>query len=684
MKKRKFRFLKVVLLVGFVLFFVATITSLYFFIPSLKTKLDTKKFKSEKTTVAIFCNNETKLENAFCDEKYINYCDIPQHVVDSFVCLEDKRFFEHNGVDFYRIAGAMIENVKSRRFKEGASTITQQLIKNTHLTDEKSITRKLAEARLALQLEKKMSKEKILEIYLNTVYFGNSCYGIEQASKYYFDKQTKDISVSQSAMLAGLLSAPNVYAPDKNLDKCIARRNLVLDLLANNGKITSEQVKNAKQEQIDLEKVGLKQNDLKTYEYMAICEVAQIFGITPLQAKSMDINVFTFLDKEKQIALSQSAKQQKAKTKSGKNAQKMAVSIDNQTCGVNAFFANTNQDPFVMQRQIGSTAKPIICLAPSFEQNLVTPSTMILDEQTNFGGYQPANSSDKYDGWITVRDAIAKSKNIPAVKMLNAINKDMLKTKLQCIWGWNDFDINLNMALGSFERGLTIKQLAESYLTFANDGNFANCTFIKRIEDKNGKVLYQHNQTKQQIFRPDTCFLTTQVLKDVVNFGTARSLSPDFDLAGKTGTVGKKGSANNSDAIFCSYTTKDTTVFWTFADYDDLLASGINGSTLPVNMAKSYYNKIYANNKPLQFKQPTSVVKMKIDKVLLYQGKIAIANNFLPQNEIAEEYFSIFNMPKQISDRIPDKDNKDDLKNKSKLNNIFDQLLFNFERLKTG
>jgi len=679
MKKVKSRFLKVIFLALLILFFVITIVFLWVFIPSLKTKLDVEKFKSSNITVEIFCDNETKLKNAFDDEIYVTYGDIPQHVIDSFVCLEDKRFFTHNGIDLYRIAGAILENVKSRRFKEGASTITQQLIKNTHLTNEKSITRKLTEARLAIELEKQMSKEKILEIYLNSVYFGNSCYGIAQASKYYFDKQTQDLSVAQSAMLAGLLSAPNVYSPDKNLDKCIVRRNLVLDLLANNGKITSKEAKNAKQEQIDLEKVGLKQNDLKTYEYMAICEVAEIFAITPMQAKSMDINVFTFLDKEKQIALSQSTKQQKAKTKSGKNAQKMAISIDNQTCGVNAFFAHTNQDPFAMQRLIGSTAKPIICLAPSFEQNLVTPSTMILDEQTNFGGYKPANSSDKYDGWITVRESIAKSKNIPAVKMLNALNKDELKTKLQHLWGWDDFEINLNMALGNFEQGLTIKQLAETYLTFANDGNFSKCSFIKRIEDKNGKVLYQHNQTKRQIFRPDTCFLTTQVLKDVVNFGTARSLSPDFNLAGKTGTVGKKGSTNNSDAIFCSYTTKDTTVFWTFADYHDLLQSGINGSTLPVDMAKNYYNKIYANNKPLPFKQPTSVVKMKIDKVLLNQGKIAIANNFLPQNEVFEEYFSIYNMPKQISDRCY-------LMQKNALQTriFFDELFLDFKRLKTG
>ena len=681
MKKVKSRFLKVIFLALLILFFVITIVFLWFFIPSLKTKLDVEKFKSSNVTVEIFCDNETKLKNAFNDEIYITYGDIPQHVIDSFVCLEDKRFFVHNGVDWYRIAGAVLESVKSRRFKEGASTITQQLIKNTHLTNEKSITRKMTEARLAVELEKKMPKEKILEIYLNSVYFGNSCYGIEQASKYYFNKETKDLSVSQSAMLAGLLRAPNVYAPDKNIDKCIARRNLVLDLLAKNGKITSEQAKNAKQEQVDLERIGLKQNDLKTYEHMAICEVAQIFGITPLQAKSMDINVFTFLDKEKQIALSQSVKQQKAKTKARKNAQKMAISIDNQTCGVNAFFANTNQDPFVMQRQIGSTAKPIICLAPSFEQNLVTPSTMILDEQTNFGGYKPANSSDKYDGWITVRESIAKSKNIPAVKMLNALNKDELKTKLQRLWGWDDFEINLNMALGNFEQGLTIKQLAESYLTFANDGNFVNCTFIKRIEDKNGRILYQHNPEKRQIFRSDTCFLTTQVLKDVVNFGTARSLSTDFDLAGKTGTVGKKGSANNSDAIFCSYTTKDTTVFWTFADYDDLLASGINGSTLPVDMAKSYYNKIYANNKPLKFRQPDSVVKIKIDKVMLKKGKIAIANNFLPSNEVFEEYFSIYNVPKEISDRIVKSQNND---KKEDFNNIFDRLLFKFKKFKYG
>ena len=681
MKKYKSNLFKLVLWVSLSLFFVGFAVFLYFFVPSLNIKLDVEKLHDDNVAVEIFSADGKMLDKQSFADEYVTFDKIPAHVKNSFVCLEDKRFFDHNGIDFFRIAGALCENIKNMRFKEGASTITQQLIKNTHLSNEKTLTRKFAEIRLALQLEKEISKEKILEVYLNSIYFGNNCFGIAQASRYYFDKDVQQLSLAQSATLAGMISAPNAYSPDKNMAKCIERRNLALKVMLDNGKILQQEYQNATNEQIDVAKIGIKNDNNKSYAYMTICEVADIFGITPSQVKHLDLKIHTFLDEEKQKALADSVKNQNIKTQNKKNAQKMAISVDNDTCGVEAFFANTNQDVYSLKRQIGSTAKPIVCLAPSFEQNLITPSTFLLDEKTDFGGYRPSNSSDKYDGWITVRQAIAKSKNVPAVKLLNALNKQKLKDNLHDIWGWQkDFDVNLNMALGSFEQGLTLMQLADSYLTLANDGFVQKCSFVSKIEDKNGNVLYQNNHIKNKTFREDTAFLTTQVLKDVAKYGTARNLSPDFDLAGKTGTVGKKGCKNNSDALFCSYTSTDTTVFWVFADYDDLLQSGVTGSGAPVDMAKDFYSKIYKIQKPRDFVQPSSVVKTKLDKVLLNQGKIAIANGKIPQNEVVEEYFSVYNLPKQISDRCCPMQKVAPPTEK----NFFDELLIDFERLKIG
>ena len=655
MKKDKISVIKIVVGIFLIAFLMIFLLGLYFFIPSLKVKLDLSRFNDGKTSVEIFDNQHKSLSvSKMLGDEYVLIDEMPDYLTNAFVCLEDKRFFEHNGIDYYRIAGALVENIKNMRLKEGASTITQQLIKNTHLSNEKTFSRKFAELRLARQLEKEMSKEKILEVYLNSIYFGNDCYGISPASKYYFDKSVKDLTLSESAVLAGLISAPSIYAPDKNMDKCLMRRNLTLKTMLKQNKISEKEYEVAINERIDENRIGIITDINKDYADMVVCEVSQLLGLTTQQVKHLNLKIYTFLNQEKQQSLVESIKKEKISTVSGKNAQKMAISINNNTCGVEAFFANSKTSPYFLCRQIGSTAKPIVCLAPSFEQNLITPSSYILDEKANFGGYQPSNSSDKYDGWITVRQAIAKSKNVPAVKLLNALNKDLLKKDISDIWGFDEKkEIQLNMALGSFDQGLTIKQLAESYLMLANKGKFATCTFIKRIEDQNGNVLYDKNDNKRQVFRDDSAFLTTQVLKDVVKTGTARNLNAEYEAAGKTGTVGKKGCVNNSDAIFASYTSQDTTVFWVFADYDDLLQSGVMGSSAPVDMAKNYYQMIYKKYKPKNFEQPNSVVKMKIDKVLLQQNKkVAIANNTLPQNEIVEEYFSKFNLPKETSDRI--------------------------------
>lgn len=679
MKKEKSKVFKIFIIafLAVVLCFIAVF--LYFLIPSLGIKLDETKLSDEKINVALFDTENIKIANSnvFSAGEYIKSKDIPDFVKDSFVYIEDKRFYEHDGIDRHRMVGAIVENLKSMRFKEGASTITQQLIKNTHLSNEKNLTRKFAEIRLAQDLEKAYPKDKILEMYLNSVYFGNNVYGIVKASKYYFNKSVQELTLDESAMLAGIINAPNAYSPDKNLEKCIKRRNMVLKALLDNKKIDNNEYNSAISKNIDLSKIGLKSVDEKSYADMVISEASEVLGLTNSQIKHSDIKIYTYLNSDKQNALLKSLQQAEAKTAAKKNAQKMAIAVNNYTGGVEAFYANTESNPYYLSRQVGSVAKPLVTLAPSFEQKLITPSTMILDEPTNFGDYSPSNIGDKYNGWITVREAISKSKNIPAVKLLNALNKDKIKSSLyeMDLIKAND-EINLNMALGIFESGLTIKQLTQGYMMLANGGEFKEAKFIKRIEDNQGRVLYEHKSKIKKIFEEDSAFLTTEILKDVVSVGTAKNFALNIPLAGKTGTVGKKNCPNNSDALFCSYTPQETAVFWVFSDYDDLLSSNITGSTIPVILAKNYYNAIYKNNDAQDFKMPKTVTKLKIDKVSLENtGKILIANSYLPKHEIIEEYFSVHNIPTKVTKRCMPKGKPKNVVNNDFFKDFFDTLI---------
>lgn len=647
--------IKIILSVLLVAIVIIAAVFLYFFISSLSIKLDNAKLTDEIVNLALYDKYDAKLANSeiFSNGDYIKSQDIPQIVKDSFVYVEDKRFYSHNGVDFYRIAGAVAENIKSMRFKEGASTITQQLIKNTHLSNEKSVTRKMAEIRLAMELEKNYPKDKILEMYLNSVYFGNNVYGIAKAAEYYFGKDVNSLTVAECATLAGMINAPNAYSPDKNIEKCTARRNLVLGVLRDNKIITQEQFEDAVCSPIVTSQMARK-SPQKTYADMALTEACEILGVTKSQLKHSGFRIYTYLDVEKQKQMQSAVSGVKAYVESGKDAQKMGISVNNNSGGVEAFFSYTNENPYYLKRGVGSTAKPLVALAPAFEQDLASPATMILDEKTDFGGYKPSNINNNYGGWMTVREAITLSKNVPAVKLLNSLNQAEVKEYLQNL-GYlsGGQSVNLRMALGGFDDGLSIKQLAEGYMMLADGGKYQKAAFIRKITDENGRILYNRESMQKTLLREDSAYLTTDILRDVITCGTAKNLGKiNADVAGKTGTVGKSGCPNNSDALFCSYTPKDTTVFWVYSDYDDLLEKNISGSTLPVQMAKNYYNAIYTKNNSGAFAVPKSVVTLRLDKAEFEKnGKLLLANKFMKDNQTFTEVFSRRNRPIEFSDK---------------------------------
>ncbi len=604
---------------------------------------DKEKISAACQTAQIFDNDENLIKDA---DNYARLNDLPKYVSDAFVSTEDKRFYSHNGVDFKRVASAAIKNVLSGSLKEGASTITQQLVKNLFLSNKKTFKRKVNEVFLALRTEKEFSKNKILEAYLNTVYFGQGAYGISSAAKKYFNTDADKLTLKQAAGLAGILKAPNTYSPLVNLKKFEMRQSMVLNLMLKNGFITESQF-NAAEKEVNFLKTNRFNPILQDYAAQAYATAAKIIGISVEKLKSQNYKIYTYLDiKTQKIladALSRNAPLQNAYTPIyccglvRENASGKITAV----CGYS--------DVLTIDKKIncGSTIKPIGIYAPAIETNKITIATPVHDVKTNFAAsFCPSNSNGKYYGWTTVKNSIVNSLNVPAVKTLNVLG---LKNSVKYLKK-NGFAIDdtqdLTLALGNIKGGVHAKTLLDAYSTLANDGYYIESSLIKKIV-YNDKIVYNNKTLSQKtkVFSDATSFIVTDALVDTTKIGTAKVLKNiDFDVAGKTGTVSLNGKI--TDVLFCGYTTSHTVLFWygqgAIGNY---LPNTSTGGKEPTAAAKMFFENFYAKNKPDDFKKPQSVVEVQIEKTpLLTEQKIIIASNAKKVRQVFKEYFTADNV----------------------------------------
>lgn len=539
--------------------------------------------------------------------KQIKLSALHDYTYMAFVVVEDKRFFKHCGIDCKRLVGAAVHNAKSHSLKEGASTISQQLIKNTHLTSGKTIKRKVNEILLALELENNYGKMDILEIYLNTIYFGRNAYGIENAANTYFNKSASQLTIAESATLAAMIKAPNVYAPDKNTTKCLARRNLVLKLMLDENIITQQEYKTATCEQLEYR--PFVNDNLHTYCEAAIKEACEILGTTQNQLMRNGFTIKTYLNQQSQTALQEVAKQDTTCNKDG-TPTNLSCLVCNKNGEIEACYFRGDA---LVPKQIGSTAKPFAVYAPAFCEKLITQASPVLDEPTNFGGYRPQNAG-KYYGWTTVKIAIEKSLNLPAVKTLNSLGLDKAQQYL------NKLGIcgkqNLSLALGNVEGGMTEKQLANCYVTLQNGGTNKGVAFVDSILNASGKVIYQRKPTSIRVFDEKSTFLVTDLLQGAVRQGTAKRLQNKFAIAAKTGTVGN--SSGNIGALVCGYTTEHTFV----VSFSGDMQNSVNGSTAPCELASKLLAKIYKNSLPQNFAEPHGIERHCVDRDDLYNNQL--------------------------------------------------------------
>ncbi|MDO4543001.1 MAG: PBP1A family penicillin-binding protein [Clostridia bacterium] len=613
--------------------------------------LDTTKIAETAQSTLVYDASGNEISCLYATENRIDIdiSTLPKHVTNAFIAAEDARFYTHNGFDIVRIIGAAINDIKANAYVEGASTITQQLIKLSHLSSEKELSRKLDEAILAYQLENIYSKAEILELYLNFVYFGNGCYGIEAAARTYFGVSAKDLSLSQAALLAGVLKAPAKFAPHLRPDASVGRRGVILDLMAEYGFITAAEAESAKSEPLIL--ASETTNNVRGYYVdLALTSACELLNVEMSELLTGGYRIETMMDGEIQaICENAFANDAYFPSVNGVSAQGAVVIVDSQTGGVCALLGGRDNDIALaynravrIRRQPGSAIKPILVYAPALESGY-TAASMLLDEQTVFGDYIPRNANGRYSGWVTMREAVTRSLNIPAVSVFSELGADYCKQfAMKLGITFHEHDTRLALSLGGFTYGVSPYQLAGAYAALSNYGVYQEPYVVSRITDSNGNVLYEHETNPVRVMQQGNAFILTSMLQSVVESGTASRLSDiGIELAAKTGTSGDL--VGNRDIWLATYNPSYAAVIW--MGYDDssngkILPADSGGGTYPAEVMSEIFSNIYLNDAAPEFEAPSDVVYVSLDGYSLENEYVAVLSSDLtPDESTVYEYF---------------------------------------------
>ncbi|MDE6597174.1 MAG: transglycosylase domain-containing protein [Clostridia bacterium] len=598
--------------------------------------LDPKKLTGAGQNVTIYDDDGNEIISASLDakNKSVSLKNLQPHTVNAFIASEDRTFYKHSGLNYKRMIKALFKNIAARSFKEGASTISQQLIKNTHLSNDKTIKRKLNEIKLTKKLEKKYTKDEILEMYLNTIYFGHNCYGLQSAAEFYFNKKAENLSLTESATIVGLLTSPNNYSPFKNPEKSLLRRNIVLKSMLSCGYIDNGEYSAAINEPLNAVK--------STRESVCGDYVSAIFD----EIDEIDFDYYALTDGCK-IKTYLKADLQKFIESTEYKCDNSVIVTDNLTGGVNAYKSTIGG----AKRQPGSTVKPLFVYAPAIEEKLINPYTKILDEKVDFNGYSPENYDKKYHGFISVAESLKNSYNVPAIKTLNALTLPKCEKYLTAMdIKLDDEEKNLSLALGGMKYGLTIQEIADKYSIFPNGGNYRPSHFIKEIVSKDGKTLYKNQTVANHVYSKGTCSLINDMLLQTTKSGTAKKLKDlNFDVAAKTGTCGNAD--GNTDAYAIGYTSQNCVAVW--LGNADNSRSAITGGKDCCNVLKPLLREMYSDGKPYALDTTTDTVTVGIDQEEYNENnKFVIADNACPKLNILNIKVLKGCEPQEQSDRF--------------------------------
>ena len=562
--------------------FTVILTSLY-----LYAYFSPKITLNSANAIFLYDNKNNLVFQTTNNNNWVTIDNISDNVKNATISIEDKNFYNHQGFDYLRIMKAMYLNIKNRSIVQGASTISQQYVKNLYLDFNKTWKRKFEEAVLTLKLELHYNKDEILEGYLNTINYGQGNYGIENASKYYFNKSAKDLSLEEATMLAGIPRSPENNNPVSNYDNCLKRAKIVAKSMLDNNYITEEEYNSLFKNTIEI--YGKKEtNNMLTliyYQDAVLNELNSIKTIPKSLIKSGGIRIYTSLDINTQKTMDESI----AKNAADENIQIASIVVNPKTGGIMALAGGTNyaksQYNRVIQskRQVGSTIKPFLYYT-ALENNM-TESSTFKSEKTSFvfsenKTYSPKNYSNKYANKdITMAAALAYSDNIYAVKTHLFLGEEQLVTTMKEAGLKEKLEPNPSLALGAKE--INMLDYAESYTTLANYGTHEKLYFIEKVEDINGNILYQRKEESEEVLNKDSVFIVNEMMTNTYSSNFIDYISP---------TVIYLNSKITKKYALKSGTTESD--YWIVGYNPDVLMMVWAGNDMNENVNSSYSKKI--------------------------------------------------------------------------------------------
>lgn len=559
---------------------------------------------------------------------------IPKQLQDAFIAIEDKRFYSHFGIDIYRVFGAARVNIQTGKFSQGFSSITQQLIKKVYLTDKKALKRKVVEMYYAIQLERRFTKDQILESYLNTIPLGHNTAGVKEAALYYYGKDLDKLTLAENAMLAGITNNPSLYSPYRHFDYATKRKELILGEMLKQDKISKDQYDQAISEEVKLTKV---QSEVETSYFadMVIHDVLEAIenelGYSEEEAQLKLFNgglkIVATIDTDMQNAVEASFKNgamfPKSSADSNGNLQPeaAAIVIDHTTGQVKAVMGGRSENvrrglnrATQSLRQPGSTIKPLAVYAPALD-NGYTIASVVDDSPVTYGKYSPENYGGTFKGLVTLREGIQHSLNVVAVKIVQDIglsrSADYLKrfgiSSLVTDPKEKTNDLGLgSLALGGLTKGIKPIEMAAAYSVFPNKGVYNKPITFTKIYDKDNNLIFENKAVKERVISEQVAYLMVDIMQGVVKGGTGgRAALPNMPVAGKTGTT-----TRNLDAWFVGYTPYYTTAVW--MGHDEPKNLGFTGGSFPAMLWKDIMSGIHKNLPTKKFDMPSGLVSMEI------------------------------------------------------------------------
>ncbi len=560
---------------------------------------------------------------------------IPEYLQNAFIAIEDKRFREHRGIDLYRIFGALKADLASGEFSQGASTITQQLIKNVYLTPDKKWKRKVVEMYYALQLERRFLKDQILEAYLNTIALGHNVAGVKEAALYYFGKELEQLTLAECATIAGITQYPSLYSPYLNFEKSMGKKEIVLEEMLVQGLISQEEYDEAMKQEIKLSKVE-KEVETTYFADMIISDVTETLqkelGLSKEEAQIKLFNgglkIIATIDTEIQNIVEETFKNTKLFPESEEDAngilqpEAAVIIIENGTGEIKAVMGGRSEKvrrglnrATQSLRQPGSTIKPLAVYTPALD-NGYTAGTVIDDAPVIFGNFKPRNYSNNFKGLVTAREALQNSTNVVAVKILQDVGiqrsiEYLKKFGITTIVTREDNGITNDeslspLALGGVTNGVKPIEMAAAFSVFPNKGIYIKPISFTKILDKNGNVIYENKPYKDKVISEQVAYLMVDLMRGVVRGGTGGNAAlSKMPVAGKTGTTTK-----NVDAWFTGYSPYYTASVW--IGHDEPKPMNFTGGSYPAKLWKAVMEEIHKNLEVKNFEKPGGLVSVSI------------------------------------------------------------------------